>query len=164
MIRGRKVLNWLARYKYRKEVLEHINDCVLIDLRPFHPEINDIIDGEFQAGTSPPEVAVKIVCMDLLDAIEKKLDATNRAKVGKAILEAYEDDNMVRKFAAEAVIRIKENMRKTGKPVNLDDVQWRIQHALISVCTLHEHKQINDELRAMFFDEVAGALDGQTGA
>ncbi|CAM6000170.1 unnamed protein product [Sphagnum balticum] len=65
-------------------------------------------------------------------------------------------------FAAEAVVRIKANMQATGKPVDMNDLEWRIQFAMIGINTLYDNLLISTDTRNWFYDEIGGALDGQT--
>ncbi len=154
------MFKWLDRARYRKEVIKHIKFCLLIDPRQLNPNINIAIDDGYKNKRDKAELAVNIVGSILTIAIGNIPGLERRKTIGEAILNSYEDPDMVSKFAAEAVVRIKANVKKTGKPVNLDDIQWRLQFALICVTTLYENKLITEMTRSWFFDEIGGALDG----
>jgi hypothetical protein len=139
--------------------------CTLLEpktiIQSFPGTIGAINSG-YNDRQNKAELAVNIVCIILINSIENISSVESRNAIGKAIIDSYEDPDMVTKFVADAAIRIKDNIKNNGMAVDINDIQWRIQHALICVTTLYENGIISDNTKSWFFDEIGGALDGQS--
>jgi hypothetical protein len=154
------MFNWIKRKKYRDSVLKHIKFCMLFDPTSSYPNINVAIAEAYKEHRGEAELAIDIVSSVLSNTIEK-LSEDKRDEIKLALGDWFHEPDAVSTFASKAVVQIKENVRTIGAPVNLKDILWRLQYAIICVSTLFEDKLINETNRSYFHDEILGALDGK---